>query len=82
VPSTSFYKHLPIDQPEPIKARWLISWCAKRALDEQLANSSKGKAKAEQSEEIDRLLSDVVEDFVSNVAKGNVDTNVFGERVS
>lgn len=80
IPSSQFYKHIPLDQPEPIKARWLISWCAKRAMDEHLGNS-KGKQRAKEPDEVDKLLSDIIDDFVGAIAKGSVDTNVFGAPV-
>ena len=79
MPSTQFFKHIKQDLPEPIKARWLISWCARRALDEHTGiDSSKGKQRATETSEVDKLLGDIVGAFVANVAKGNVDTNVFG----
>lgn len=82
VPSTQFYKHIPPEDSEPIRARWLIAWCAKRALDEHVGvGTSKGKQRAADpaTKEIDALLGDVIDDFVANVAKGNVDTNVFSD---
>ncbi|KAL1405778.1 hypothetical protein Q8F55_007451 [Vanrija albida] len=78
VPSEQFYRHIDTGIPEPIKARWLISWCAKRAMDEHMAEG-KGKRRAADADEVDKLLGDVMDDFVSNLAKGNVDTNVFGD---
>lgn len=47
-------------------------------MDEHTAEN-KGKQRAADADEIDKLVGDVFDEFVSNVAKGNVDTNVFGD---
>lgn len=68
-----FYRHIPVELPDPVKVRWLVSWCAKRAYEE---HSSKGKVRA-RDPDADRLLGDVIDLFVANVAKGDVDTNIY-----
>lgn len=68
-----FHRHIPVELPDPVKVRWLVSWCAKRAYEE---HSSKGKVRA-RDPEADRLLGDVIDLFVANVAKGDVDTNIY-----
>lgn len=68
-----FHRHIPVELPDPVKVRWLVSWCAKRAYEEHV---SKGKVRA-RDPEADRLLGDVIDMFVANVAKGDVDTNIY-----
>lgn len=82
VPSNQFYKHIPPDLPEPVKARWLIAWCAKRAMDER-TGKAKGEKPPVETDDVERLLGDVVGGFVASVARGDVDTSdVFGKQVS
>ncbi|WVW85405.1 hypothetical protein I302_107443 [Kwoniella bestiolae CBS 10118] len=87
VDSKLFYRHIPVSYPEPIKARMLLSWCANRALEESLkpASSSrrdKGKAKAQEeegrTEEGDKMLKEIMDEFVREMNRGGVDTSVFG----
>lgn len=73
VQPNEFYRHIPVELPDPVKVRWLVSWCAKRAFEE---HTSKGKVRA-RDPEADRLLGDVIDLFVANVAKGDVDTNIY-----
>lgn len=68
-----FHRHIPVELPDPVKVRWLVSWCAKRAYEE---HTSKGKVRA-RDPEADRLLGDVIDLFVANVAKGDIDTNIY-----
>lgn len=81
VSPSQFYKHIPPDLPEPVKARWLIAWCARRTMDEH-TSKSKARQRAAPPDEVDKLLGDVVDDFVASVAKGNLDTNIFPTDVS
>ncbi|WVQ68460.1 uncharacterized protein L199_006668 [Kwoniella botswanensis] len=91
VDSKLFYRHIPVSYPEPIKARMLLVWCANRALEESLKPPStssrrdkgKGKAKAEiqeegRTEEGDKMLREIMDEFVREMNRGGVDTSVFG----
>ncbi|ORY35684.1 Mis12-Mtw1 protein family-domain-containing protein [Naematelia encephala] len=88
VDSKMLYKHVTPTLPEPIRARHLLVWCAKRATDSALlaegssADRIKGKSKTKtegpRTEEGDRLVKDIMEDLMGNLGKGNIDTNVFG----
>ncbi|WWC90557.1 uncharacterized protein L201_005493 [Kwoniella dendrophila CBS 6074] len=87
VDSKLFYRHIPSSYPEPIKARMLLVWCADRALQESLHVSSsskrdKGKGKAKQdegrTEEGDKMLNEIMDEFVREMNRGGVDTSVFG----
>ena len=69
--------------PEPIRARHLIVWCAKRAADAEIGAKGKGKAKDRtlssgvNTEEGDRLVKEIMEEFIASMGRGTVDTNVF-----
>lgn len=84
VDSKYFYKHLNPVIPEPIRARHLLVWCAKRAADDALAPPSgrvKGKEKIREelrTDEGDQLIREIMEDFLAKLGKGTIDTNVFG----
>nr|XP_018261691.1 uncharacterized protein I303_06132 [Kwoniella dejecticola CBS 10117]OBR83849.1 hypothetical protein I303_06132 [Kwoniella dejecticola CBS 10117] len=82
-----FYRHIPVSYPEPIKARMLLVWCANRAMEESLkipssSRKDKGKGKATlppgRSEEGDKLLREIMDEFVREMNRGGVDTSVFG----
>jgi kinetochore protein Mis13/DSN1 len=89
VESATFWKHITPTLPEPIRARHLLAWCAKRALDESVAPTrgpskakSKDKAKSEvRTDEGDRLVKEIMEEFMANLGKGLVDTNIFSQPV-
>lgn len=93
VESSTFYKHITPGPslPEPHRARHLLVWCAKRAVDAALqpvASSSKSKAKEKErvreelrTEEGDRLVKEVMDEFMSTLGKGRIDTNVFAQVV-
>ncbi|KAK8854615.1 hypothetical protein IAR55_003354 [Kwoniella newhampshirensis] len=79
-----FYRHIPTSYPDPIKARMLLVWCANRAVDEALRPSksssrSKGKEKETRSDEGDKIIREIMEEFVQKMNRGAVDTSsVFG----
>ncbi|KAL7422363.1 hypothetical protein Q5752_003009 [Cryptotrichosporon argae] len=81
VSTASFYKHIPNDTPDPVKARYLIAWVAKRALDAQTASSTSQAAASSSSgtrtAEGANLFGQIVDDFIGGLAKGRVDTNTF-----
>jgi kinetochore protein Mis13/DSN1 len=89
VESATFWKHITPTLPEPIRARHLLVWCAKRALDESVAptsgpskGTSKDKTKSEvRADEGDRLVKEIMEEFMANLGKGLVDTNIFSQPV-
>ena len=72
-----------------MRARHLLVWCAKRALDAAVApptphrtngnEKSKGEDRTEQG---DRLVKEIMEEFMANLGKGAIDTNVFAPGVS
>lgn len=77
-----FYRHIPTAYPDPIKTRMLLVWCTNRAIDENLKRSSairkgKGKQKEVMTEEGDRMLREVMEEFVQGMNRGSVDTNTY-----
>jgi kinetochore protein Mis13/DSN1 len=93
VDSGTFWKHITPTLPEPIKARHLLVWCAKRALDSNLASPAEGKGKEKakrgvaadagvRTEEGDRLIKEIMEEFMANLGKGVVDTNIFAQAVN
>jgi hypothetical protein len=66
-------------------------WCAKRATDNALVppKSSKGKGREKgllpdiaRTDEGDQLVKDIMGDFLGNLSRGSIDTNVFGREVS
>ncbi|KIY35999.1 kinetochore protein Mis13/DSN1 [Cryptococcus gattii E566] len=77
-----FYRHIPTAYPDPIKTRMLLVWCTNRAIDENLKKSSasrkgKGKQKEVMTEEGDRMLKEVMEEFVQSMNRGSVDTSTY-----
>lgn len=66
--------------PEPIRARHVIAWCAKRASDEETGKKSKTKSK-ERTTEGDKLINEIMDEVIMSLGKGNVDTNVFANVV-
>ncbi|WVQ72045.1 hypothetical protein IAR50_001589 [Cryptococcus sp. DSM 104548] len=77
------YRHLPSGLPDPHRARILITWCANRATREAVrpkSSSSKGKEKETdigRTEEGDRILKEIMDDFHHKMSKGAVETNTF-----
>ena len=67
--------------PEPIRARHLIAWCAQRAVDAETGKKSWSKGK-ERSDEGDRIVNEIMEEFITSLGRGEVDTNVFASVVS
>lgn len=60
----------------------LLVWCTNRAIDENLKRSSasrkgKGKQKEVMTEEGDRMLREVMEEFVQSMNRGSVDTSTY-----
>jgi kinetochore protein Mis13/DSN1 len=92
VESATFWKHIIPTLPEPIRARHLLVYCAKRALDESVPSmsgpdkgKSKGKDKARggaRTEEEHNLVKEIMEEFIAHLGKGLVDTNIFFQPVS
>lgn len=90
VESATFLKHITPTLPEPIRARHLLVWCAKRALDANVAPTSgpsKGKRKDKAKNEVrtdegDRLVKEIREEFIADLSMGLIDTNIFSQPVS
>lgn len=90
VESATFWKHITPTLPEPIRARHLLVYCAKRALDEsvppatdELKGKSRDKAKGGvRTDEGDRLVKEIMEEVMANLGKGLIDTNIFSQPVS
>jgi kinetochore protein Mis13/DSN1 len=73
VPSSTFYKHISPTLPEPIRAKHLLVWCAKRAP------VVRGPTDTDLG---DRLCRDIMDDLANLLGAGGVDTNVFADIVS
>ncbi|KAK4689186.1 kinetochore protein Mis13/DSN1, partial [Tremellales sp. Uapishka_1] len=77
VPYQEFYKHISVDIYEPRRLAQLLVWCAKRALDEAIASSpsQKGKEKAKEvrTEDGDRMIQQIMDEFMGNLTQGNVE---------
>jgi kinetochore protein Mis13/DSN1 len=84
VPSSLFYRHINQAVPEPVRAKHLLVFCAKRATDTKLAQaastSSKGKEREPVAVEADRMTKDIMDEFMASMGKGKIPTNVFGVR--
>ncbi|ORX38323.1 Mis12-Mtw1 protein family-domain-containing protein [Kockovaella imperatae] len=85
VPTSMFYRHITPLIPEPIRARHLIAWCGKRAGDAEIAARLKKKRSGDSSseqrtEDGDRILEGILEDFGLALGKGAIDTNVFAQK--
>lgn len=88
VKSKTFYTHISSTMPEPYRAKHLMIWCGQRATDAALQpidnkKSSKGKGKDEtpRTAEGDQLLKQIMDDFLANLGKGIVQTNVLSSGV-
>ncbi|RSH82300.1 hypothetical protein EHS25_006010 [Saitozyma podzolica] len=87
VETASFWKHISPTLPEPIRARHLLVYCAKRALDgsvppatDALKGKSRDKAKGGvRTDEGDRLVKEIMEEVMANLGKGLIDTNIFSQ---
>ena len=82
-----FYRHISPLIPEPHRARHLIAWCGKRAGDAEVAARTRKKRSADQdqihrTEDGDRVIAGILEDFGLALGKGLVDTNVMAQSVS
>lgn len=66
--------------PEPIRARHLIAWCAKRAVDAETGKKNRSKGK-ERTDDGDRIINEIMEEFITSLGRGEVDTNVFAQVV-
>lgn len=84
-----FYTHITPTMPEPVRAKHLIVWCAKRAADAECSSKdlkAKGterrSAGVTRTTEGDRLVKEIMDDFLAKLGSGKVDTNVFGQAVS
>lgn len=80
VDSKLLYTHLGSQMPEPIRARHLIAWCAKRAVDAETSKKGKSKAK-DRTDDGDRILNEIMDEFITGLGRGQVDTNVFADIV-
>lgn len=76
-----FYTHLGSSMPEPIRARHLIAWCAKRAADAETGEKSRTKGK-DRTSDGDRIVREIMEEVVMSLGMGSVDTNVFAKVAS
>ena len=81
VDSKLLYTHLGSQMPEPIRARHLIAWCAKRAVDAETSKKGKSKGK-DRTDNGDRILNEIMDEFITSLGRGQVDTNVFADIVS
>ncbi|EIW68470.1 hypothetical protein TREMEDRAFT_63637 [Tremella mesenterica DSM 1558] len=77
VESSNLYKHISTTLPEPIRARHLLVYCSKRATDDELEKKGKGKQRDMGTEEGDKLVREIMEEFMMTLGKGGIDTNVF-----
>ncbi|ORX79785.1 hypothetical protein BCR32DRAFT_294232 [Anaeromyces robustus] len=48
--SSSFYRFIEFEQPEPIKMKQLLLWCAERTIQEQNSNNNNSKNESSNSE--------------------------------
>lgn len=76
VDSAVFYKHISSTLPEPIRARHLLVFCAKRAADAEMKDKGKKRAVGS-TQEGDEIVDAIMAEFITTLAKGGVDTNVF-----
>lgn len=88
ISSSQFYTHISSTQPEPIRARHLLVYCADRAFKANIdppPSKSKGKTRKSdgaRTDEGDKLMRDIMTEFLSGLGMGSVDTNVFASGVS
>jgi kinetochore protein Mis13/DSN1 len=73
VSSSLFYKHISPTLPEPIRAKHLLVWCAKRA---EIQRSKNDTALG------DRLCREIMDSLAGLLGAGGIDTNVFANAVS
>jgi kinetochore protein Mis13/DSN1 len=81
-----FYTHISSTVPEPIRARHLLVFCVERAARAELEppkSKSKKTRKTDtaRTEEGDKLLSAIMDDFSKHLGQAGIDTNVFGSGV-
>ena len=88
VKDSDLYKHVDVEQPEPQRARQLLIWCARRAMDElteeqkqvsesRQGSSDPGKDPPPLSADDVKLLKGVEDEIIRMLAGGKLDTNVF-----
>eukprot|EP00833_Pecoramyces_ruminatium_P007901 jgi/Orpsp1_1/1181933/evm.model.c7180000079186.1 len=56
--SSSFYRFIAFEQPEPIKMKQLLLWCAERTMQEQNNNDQNKKEKTDDSNSIPKSIAD------------------------
>lgn len=93
VPSKTLYKHLGNDLPQTLRARHLVLWCLKRAMDADHATSQdiqkrderrrlKGKGKAKElptTRQGDELVAAIMNDVLRGAAKGEIEDSIYAQ---
>lgn len=95
VPSEKWYKHIGASFPEPVRVRHLLLWGLKKAALEgedaaqqqgeksgRKGSRSKGKGKEKRTAEGDEIVREIMEAVTTQMARGEIDTNVFPLPVS
>jgi kinetochore protein Mis13/DSN1 len=92
VPSEKWYKHIGASYPEPVRVRHLLLWGLKKAALEGEAaqgeksgrkgSRSKGKGKEKRTSEGDEIVREIMEAVTAQMARGEIDTNIFPMPVS
>ncbi|KAI5454690.1 hypothetical protein NCC49_003580 [Naganishia albida] len=90
VPSEKWYKHIGASFPEPVRVQHLLLWGLKKAALEgedaaqqqgeksgRKGSRSKGKGKEKRTAEGDEIVREIVEAVTTQMARGEIDTNVF-----
>ena len=85
VRDSNLYKHIDIEQPEPQRAKQLLIWCSRRAMDElteeqsaaRQGSSNPGKDPPPVIADDVKLLKGVEDEIIRMLAEGKLDTNVF-----
>jgi kinetochore protein Mis13/DSN1 len=98
VPSEKWFKHIGSSFPEPVRVRHLLLWGLKKAALEASPEQSimgeksgrtsrskskgKGKEAAKRTPEGDEIVKAIMDTVASQMARGEIDTNIFPLPVS
>lgn len=98
VPSEKWYKHIGASFPEPVRVRHLLLWGLKKAAlegevpDQQAAGEKsgrsrsrgkgKGKEVGKRTPEENEIVKSIMETVTAQMARGEIDTNIFPLPVS
>lgn len=79
VPSDRFYRHIDADLPEPVRARHLLVWCARRAAAQKMmeGSTSKGKGTSKLSSQDQAMVASIQDKVLKQLMDLRIDIPLY-----